>query len=189
VIRRNLLLVLAIVLPVLLVSAVGVGGYVAFTKAPVDPITPADAIIVLGGEHDGREAYGISLAERGVADTVVLSNPYGAADPTMKKYCGVETDTYSVLCEEPEPSTTRGEAIFTQQLAEERGWDHVVVVSWRYHLPRARYIFDQCFAGEVTMQAVPRTYDFSLVHWEYTYLYQLAGFTKAAIQGDCQNLR
>ena len=67
--------------------------------------------------------------------------------------------------------------------------DHVVVVSWRYHLPRARYIFDQCFAGEVTMQAVPRTYDFSLVHWEYTYLYQLAGFTKAAIQGDCQNLR
>lgn len=188
-IRRNLLAVLSIVLPVLLVSMVGVGGYFTFTKAPVDEIEQADAIIVLGGEHDGREAYGVSLAEKGVADTVVLSDPYGTSDAVMKKYCGTETDTYDVLCETPEPSTTRGEAMFTQQLAEERGWDHVIVISWRFHLPRARYIFDQCFAGEVTMQAVPRTYNFSLVHWEYTYLYQLAGFTKAVIQGDCQNLR
>lgn len=180
---------LAIVLPVLVVSVVGVGGYFAFTKARVDPVAKADAIIVLGGEHDGREAYGVALAEQGVANTVVLSDPYGAADKTMQKYCGTSTDTYEVLCEAPVPSTTRGEAIFTEKLAEERGWKHVVVVSWRYHLPRAKYIFDQCFSGSVTMQAVPRTYNFSLVYWEYTYLYQLAGFAKAAVQGDCQNLR
>lgn len=188
-IRRNLLIVLAIVMPVLMVSVVGVGGYLTFTKAKTDPIGRADAIIVLGGEHDGREAYGIELAEQGVADTVVLSNPYGKSDAVMKKYCGVQTDKYSVLCEKPVPSTTRGEAIFTQDLAQERGWDHVVVVSWRYHLPRAQYIFGQCFSGVVSMEAVPRAYDFSLVHWEYTYLYQLAGFAKAAVQGDCQNLR
>ncbi|OZC49899.1 hypothetical protein CH289_17095 [Rhodococcus sp. RS1C4] len=187
--RRNLFVVLAVVLPVLVVSVVGVGGYLTFTKARIDPITKADAIIVLGGEHDGREAYGVSLAEQGVADTVVLSDPYGPSDPYMKKYCGVTTEKYSVLCEEPIPSTTRGEAIFTQRLAEERGWDHVIVVSWRYHLPRAKHIFGQCFDGDVTMQAVPRTYNFSLVYWEYTYLYQLAGFAKAAVQGDCQNLR
>lgn len=176
-------------MPVVLVSVVGVGGYFTFTKARIDEVGRADAIIVLGGEHDGREAYGVLLAERGVADTVVLSDPYGESDPVMDGFCGVETDEYDVLCVEPEPSTTRGEAIFTQQLADERGWDHVVVISWRYHLPRARYIFDQCFAGDVTMQAVPRGYNFSLVYWEYTYLYQLAGFAKAAIQGDCQNLR
>lgn len=176
-------------LPVVLVSVVGIGGYLGFTKARVDPVVKADAIIVLGGEHDGREAYGVALAEQGVADTVVLSDPYSAADPIMKKYCGVETAKYTVLCEAPEPGTTRGEAIFTQELAQERGWKHVVVVSWRYHLPRARYIFDQCFDGDVTMEAVPRTYNFSLVYWEYTYLYQLGGFAKAAIQGDCQNLR
>lgn len=188
-IRRNFLIVLALVLPVLVVSVVGVGGYLTFTRANDDPISRADAIIVLGGEHDGREAYGISLAEQGVADTVVLSDPYGQADPTMTKYCGKQTDTYTVLCEDPVPSTTRGEAIFTEKLAQERGWDHVIVISWRYHLPRAQYIFGQCFGGDVTMVAVPRTYNFSLVHWEYTYLYQLAGFAKAAVQGDCQNLR
>lgn len=187
--RRNLLVVVAIVIPVLVVSVVGVGGYFTFTRAATDPMRKADAIIVLGGEHDGREAYGVELAEQGIADTVVMSNPYGPKDPYMKKYCDTSTDDYSVLCVKPKPSTTRGEAIFTQQLAEEHGWDHVVVVSWRYHLPRARYIFDQCFAGDVTMEAVPRSYNFSLVYWEYTYLYQIAGFVKAAIQGDCQNLR
>ncbi|OAK54756.1 YdcF family protein [Rhodococcoides kyotonense] len=186
--RRSRWIVVAIVLPVIVMSVVGIGGYVTFTKARIDPVSRADAIIVLGGEHDGREAYGVSLAEQGVADTVVLSDPYGPKDPVMKKYCGADTEKYTVLCIPPEPSTTRGEAIFTRELARERGWDHVVVVSWRYHLPRARYIFDQCFDGDVTMQAVPRTYNFSLVFWEYTYLYQVAGFVKAAVQGDCQNL-
>lgn len=106
----------------------------------------------------------------------------------MKKYCDKKASKYTVLCVDPVPSTTRGEAIFTQQLAQERGWKHVIVVSWRYHLPRARFIFGQCFDGEVTMRPVPRTYDFSLVQWEYTYLYQIAGFVKAGVQGGCGNV-
>ncbi|MDV6259899.1 YdcF family protein [Rhodococcoides yunnanense] len=185
--RGRLLLLLAFAIPVVLVSLVGVGGYVAFTKARVDPLTTADAIVVLGGEHDGREAYGISLAQQGLAKTVVLSDPYGAGDPTMKKYCGASTSQFEVLCIPPLPSTTRGEAMFTEDLARERGWNHVIVVTWRYHLPRARYIFDQCFDGTVTMRPTPRAYDFSLVEWEFTYLYQIAGFVKAGVQGSCEN--
>lgn len=181
----RLLLFLSFAIPVLLVSLVGIGGYVAFTKARVDSLTTADAIIVLGGEHDGREAYGISLAQQGLAQTVVLSDPYGSADPTMRKYCAASTSNIEVLCIPPSPSTTRGEAMFTQDLARERGWNHVIVVTWRYHLPRARYIFDQCFDGTVTMRPTPRAYDFSLVEWEFTYLYQIAGFVKAGVQGPC----
>lgn len=183
--RGRLLLFLAFAIPVVLVSLVGVGGYAAFTKARVDPLTTADAIIVLGGEHDGREAYGISLAQQGLAKTVVLSDPYGSRDATMKKYCAASTAEYEVLCVPPAPSTTRGEAMFTQELARERGWNHVIVITWRYHLPRARYIFDRCFDGTVTMRPTPRAYDFSLVEWEFTYLYQIAGFVKAGIQGSC----
>ncbi|MCJ0891950.1 YdcF family protein [Rhodococcus sp. ARC_M5] len=185
--RGRLLLFLAFAIPVVLVSLIGVGGYVAFTKARVDPLTSADAIVVLGGEHDGREAYGISLAEQGLANTVVLSDPYGSADPTMKKACATSSPQFEVLCIPPVPSTTRGEAIFTQELARERGWNHVIVVTWRYHLPRARYIFDQCFDGTVTMRPTPRAYDFSLVEWEFTYLYQIAGFVKAGVQGPCDD--
>ena len=78
-----------------------------------------------------------------------------------------------------------GEALFTRGLAAEHGWTSVMVISWRYHLPRARYIFSQCFDGEIVMRPVPRDYDFSAAHWEYIYLYQTVGFVKAFFQGRC----
>jgi uncharacterized SAM-binding protein YcdF (DUF218 family) len=182
--RLGRAMIVIVAIPVAITVLLGAIGYVLFTRAQIDPIGKADAIIVLGGEHDGREAYGISLAEQGVADTVVLSNPYGPYDKKMRAFCASGSDTVRVICEKPVPSTTRGEAIFTQRLAQQYGWKHVVVISWQYHLPRARYIFGQCFDGSVTMRAVPRTYDFSLAEWEFTYLYQLAGFVKAAVQGS-----
>ncbi|WP_188547817.1 YdcF family protein [Rhodococcoides trifolii] len=177
-------MIVIVAIPVAITVILGAVGYVLFTRASIDPIAKADAIIVLGGEHDGREAYGIALAEQGVADTVVLSDPYGPHDKTFQKWCASSSEKVTVFCEKPVPSTTRGEAIFTQELARQHGWKHVVVISWQYHLPRARYIFGQCFDGTVTMRAVPRTYDFSLAEWEFTYLYQLAGFVKAAVQGS-----
>lgn len=165
----------------------GVSGSALFADADSDPLRPVDAIVVLGGEHDGREAYGIELAESGLAPVVVMSNPYGDDDPVMRRLCrgGLSVE---VICEAPEPSTTRGEAMMTRRLADTYGWSSVAVVSWRYHLPRVRYIFSQCFSsepGSVLATAVPRDYDFSLVHWEYTFLYQYAGFAKAAVQASC----
>jgi uncharacterized SAM-binding protein YcdF (DUF218 family) len=47
-------------------------GYFVFNRAAISPLGKADAIVVLAGEHDGREEYGISLAQRGLAPTVVL---------------------------------------------------------------------------------------------------------------------
>ncbi|MBY6678757.1 MULTISPECIES: YdcF family protein [unclassified Rhodococcus (in: high G+C Gram-positive bacteria)] len=182
---------LALVMASLVVAGtvgLGASGYVLFTRAAEDPVTSVDAIIVLGGEHDGREEYGLDLARSGVADTVVLSDPYNSRDRRMAAWCASGTATLTVLCPAPVPSTTRGEAIFTQRLAQQYGWSHVMVISWRYHLPRARYIFGQCFSGEVTMRAVPRSYAFSLADWEYTYLYQVAGFVKARAQGTCTDV-
>ncbi|MGB7364027.1 MAG: YdcF family protein [Rhodococcus sp. (in: high G+C Gram-positive bacteria)] len=166
----------------------GVAGYALFTRAAEDPITPVDAIVVLGGEHDGREEYGLNLARSGVSDTVVLSNPYSSKDTRMAQWCASGTAELTVLCVPPVPGTTRGEAIFTQQLAAQHGWNHVMVISWRYHLPRVEYIFGQCFSGQVSVRAVPRSYDFSLADWEYTYLYQVAGFVKARMQGQCADV-
>ncbi|WP_213576703.1 YdcF family protein [Rhodococcus sp. USK13] len=171
----------------LVIAAVGLGlaGYFIYTKSRIDPLKPVDAIIVLAGEHDGREEYGIDLARRGVSRHVVLSNPHFEGDRTMSAYCDLKDSRLTVRCIPPQPPTTRGEAIFTRELAAENGWDSVLVVSWRYHLPRARYIFSQCFDGDVSMRAVPRSYDFSLAEWEYTYLYQTVGFVKAFLQGPC----
>ena len=142
--RRFLVAVEAIVVVIAIcLLAMGVGGYVLFTNAKVDELQRADAIIVLGGEHDGREDYGLSLARDHWAPTVVISNPYWPGDTVMQRVCRTAGDI-EVTCRRPSPLTTRGEADMMRQLARERGWAKIIVISWRYHLPRARLIFRQC---------------------------------------------
>lgn len=185
--RRRYLVPAVMATLVVLLFVNGASGTVLFARAPVDPLAAADAIVVLGGEHDGREAYGLKLTEQGYADTVVLSNPYAASDKTMKKACAPRSDI-RVICRPPAPSTTRGEALMARHLADEYGWTSIIVVSWRYHLPRARKIFEQCFVTSqrsVILRDVPRRYPFSVAQWQYTYLYQYGGWVKAEIQGRC----
>ena len=167
----------------------GATGTLFFAHARPDPLAKVDAIVVLGGEHDGREAYGLKLAQQGYAPTVLMSDPYGPRDPVMKRYCRRQADI-EVICRPPVPSTTRGEALMTRALAEQRGWRSVIVISWRYHLPRARRIFDVCFGAPdrtVIVADVPRTYRFSVAQWQYTFLYQYGGFVKAEVQGSCDS--
>ncbi|MGB3483192.1 MAG: YdcF family protein [Mycobacterium sp.] len=168
---------------VIVVIAAGVGGYMLFTRPQGEQLTPADAIVVLGGDRDGRIDYGLDLARQGYANTVVLSNSYGEFDPMIRQKCASGTATITVICFIPDPWTTRGEAMFVQRMAQERGWHHVIVVSWNYHLVRARYIFDQCFDGTVTMRAVPGSYDYNLAEWAEVYGYQYAAIVKAAVIG------
>ena len=156
---RRLLLPFVVGMLVVLVLANGVSGTLLFARAKADPVTYVDAIIVLGGDHDGREAYGLELAEQGYAPTVVLSNPYATRDTVMKQACRPRRDI-KVICKAPDPSTTRGEAIMAREYADAYGWRSIIVISWRYHLPRARRIFEQCFVDftrSVVMRDVPRS--------------------------------
>lgn len=183
---RRVAVVVTATLLVVLVSN-GIIGFLVLSRAHGDPLQRADAIIVLGGEHDGREAYGLQLARDGWAKTVVLSDPYGPKDPVMRDACRPRADV-EVICRAPIPSTTRGEAVIMRELAKQRGWTKIIVASWRYHLPRARLVFAQCYSDRsaaVVMQAVPRSYHLSFVHWELIYAYQWGGLAKAVWQGDC----
>jgi uncharacterized SAM-binding protein YcdF (DUF218 family) len=158
-------------------------GHRLFGDDHQDPLLRADAIVVLGGEHDGREDYGLHLAKLGYADVVVISDPYGPGDSVMARVCNSTSASFRVICEHPDPSTTRGEALLVQRLAHEYSWRSVIVVSWKFHLVRARYIFGQCFDGAVTMRAVPRTYARPVWRWAYTYAYQFGGLGKAWVVG------
>lgn len=170
---------------VVVLAAVGGAGYALFGVDRQDALRKVDAIVVLGGEHDGREQYGIRLAQEGWSTNVVLSNPYGPRDATVRDLCDTRVGDISVTCEVPTPSTTRGEAMFTERLSRERGWKSVIVISWSYHLTRSRYIFDNCYSGETVMRAVPREYRYGPADWELIYLYQFVGTAKAAVQGSC----
>jgi uncharacterized SAM-binding protein YcdF (DUF218 family) len=185
--RQRHLVYVSIAALVVLLFLNGASGTVLFARAKADPLKRADAIVVLSGENDGRQAYGLSLAEQGYAPTVLLSTPPGRKDRTMQKSCQPRPDI-NVICDVATPFTTRGEALMTRHLADKYGWKSVIVVSWRFHLPRARYIFDQCFTSpdrSVIMRDVPRTYPFSVANWQYQYLYQYGGWVKAVIQGQC----
>ncbi|MET9326001.1 YdcF family protein [Tsukamurella sp. NPDC003166] len=183
--RWQKLLWVTAVLVVAVLAAVGGVGYVLFGVPHEDPLRKVDAIIVLGGEHDSREYYGIRLAQEGYAKNVVLSNPYAATDRTMQDLCDTRIDDIAITCERPAPSTTRGEAMFTRRLSERHGWKSVIVISWGYHLTRSRYIFDRCYSGETVLRAVPRSYDYGPADWELVYLYQFFGTAKAVVQGSC----
>lgn len=171
-------------LVILFLAYCGVG-YQLFIRDHSDPLRKVDAIVVLGGEHDGREDYGLRLAREGYARTVLISDPYNdvAGRALMKRVCSSSTDSIEVICFSPDPSTTQGEAMFTQRMAEERHWKSVIVISWRYHLFRSRYIFGQCFDGAVVMRSVPRQYSTSPAFWIYQFAYQYGGLVKAAILG------
>lgn len=179
--------VIVLLVAVALVVVIGAVGYQLFNREHQDALRPADAIVVLGGEHDGREDYGLRLADEGYADTVLISDPYRPYNPWDKKLmdrvCNAGTRAVEVICFVPAPSTTQGEAMFVQRLAEQRGWQSVIVISWRYHMVRARYIFGQCFDGAVVMRSVPRDYSRPLRQWVYQYAYQYGGLVKAAVIG------
>jgi uncharacterized SAM-binding protein YcdF (DUF218 family) len=177
-----------VLIVVILLVDMGISGYLMFTNARVDPLEHADAIIVLGGEHDGREDYALGLAREGWAHSVVMSDPYEDGDRVMKRVCAESSQDVQVLCPRPEVLTTRGEAMMMRRLADERSWHKIIVVSWRYHLPRVRFIFQQCFSDRsdaAVVTAVPRRYRFSPLGWEFVYAYQWGGLAKAVAQGEC----
>jgi uncharacterized SAM-binding protein YcdF (DUF218 family) len=180
---RRLFVLMSATLVILLSLGV-VAGYFLFTRPHVDPLAKADAIVVLGGEWDGRVDYALDLARQGIARNVVLSDSYPYHRDEMKRACDDPLPDVAIFCFTPDPFTTRGEAMHASELARIHGWTHLIVVSWNFHMVRARYIFSQCFNGTVTMRPVPRDYDeYGPASWAWTYAYQYTALVKAAIVG------
>lgn len=182
--RRRVLLVAGLTVAILV--GFGVAGTRFYAHARFDPLQKVDAIVVLGGAHDGRESYGIDLARRGYASQVVLSDPYRSSDERMREFCATRMPGVRVRCFVPDPATTRGEAEGIRELAVSNGWERVMVISWRYHLPRARFIFGRCADTDIVVRPVPRDYDYSVLRWAREYLYQTAAFAKAATVDRCR---
>ena len=186
----NLRRLAAVVLAMAVVGNLALSGfgYLVFNRASSSPLRIADVIVVLGGEHDGREEYGISLAQRGLAKTVLLSNPYRRDDVLMQRVCNAPYGEVEVICSKPTESTTRGEALMASDLMTRRRWRRVLVVTWKFHIPRTRFIFGQCLpsGSQASYVAVPRRYLYSLAVWEFQYIYQFSAFAKAALEPSCR---
>jgi len=184
--RRTVVLITTLATAVAALN--GALGYIILSNAAESALEHVDAVVVLGGEHDGRERYGLTLARQGLASTVLLSNPYPAADPLMNQMCLPRSGAVEVICSRPNPMTTHGEAIMTRRLVRERHWHKILIVTWRYHIPRARLVFDQCLSGQgvsVAAKGTPRQYVLPFWYWQYIYLYQFSGIAKALTTDHC----
>ncbi|WP_107656000.1 YdcF family protein [Nocardia suismassiliense] len=164
------------------VAAVVALGWPVYVRPQVDPLRPADAIVVLGGTPYERFDLGLDLARRGYARQLLISRSTGADDPAMDKYCDGHFD-FQVSCFVPDPWTTQGEAQEIGRRARQFGWHHIIVVTFTPHVSRARYIVEKCFSGEVTMVASPSPS--GLAFWAWMYLRQSGGYLKAFTERGC----
>lgn len=167
-----------------------------YIRPQTEPLQPADVIMVLGGHGFDRYEYGLQLANEGYASTVLLSAP-GPDDPNTDPQASPDADndgdrladlcqrsySFTVICFQPDPATTRGEARELRDESAAHGWTTAIVVTMTPHLSRARYIIDRCFTGDLKMVASPK--QISPVYWAWSYLYQTGGFVRASLQDGC----
>ena len=118
-----------------------------------DPASRADAVIVLSGSKK-RLPVALELMRRDVAPTLVVSHGLEPHNQPSRRVC-TTPQAFAVLCPEPDPFSTRGEARLIGRLAAEHGWSSVVVVTSRFHLLRARLLIERCFGGRVAMVGAP----------------------------------
>jgi uncharacterized SAM-binding protein YcdF (DUF218 family) len=130
-----------------LVLAVGAAIVWPRDDVPDDPA----AIVVLGGAGPERIDLGIELHEQH-GGVLVLSS--SAMNFGLDRGLTCEDD--DVLCIMPMPETTIGEAQTVARLADEQGWDHLTVVTSRFHTARARLLFRQCLGDDVSIVGAVR---------------------------------
>ena len=129
--------------------------FLVVAEPSVDPPVRSDAILVLGPPTvDGRLDEALRLANAGYAGTRGDLDRLGTGAAAASPPAHNDNPAYQVICFEPNPTTTRGEAEEIGSLARAHHWSSVLVVTSRYHVSRARLIVKRCLPGTVRVVAV-----------------------------------
>jgi uncharacterized SAM-binding protein YcdF (DUF218 family) len=180
--RRRRSIVAAVV--VLAVAAVVVAAHVPLLRSLAswlrveDPLQHADAIVVVAGGTPTREAMAAALYRQGWAPRVVISRPapraeldelirlkvrvfdlQGESRATLERY-GVPADRI-VAIEEP-ARTTEPEMRLVRDLARERGYRALILVTSPDHTRRVKVICNREFGGtpQVMIRAAREEFPF-----------------------------
>jgi len=105
-----------------------------------------DAIVLMAGPGN-RIPVALHLArQRRAAVLVVSQGQHGYGGPCLRPMPGVK-----VICFEPDPGNTRGEAEFVGRLAQRHGWRSLVLVT-----SDEQDIMRRCFSGSIYVQTAPQ---------------------------------
>lgn len=129
-----------------------------------------DAIVVPGGPGDRLDAA-LNLAHENRASYLVLSE----GEYVPPELCGTRVGTATVVCFQPDPVTTQGEAEATGRLARRYGWHSIVLVTTPDQTWRAELRFRRCYTGKIYAVTTPLPAD----QWPYMIAYQWAATIKA----------
>ena len=140
---------------------------------PTEGMPPrVDAIVMLAGPGN-RLPVALWLAREKRAPLLVVSEGWqGYGGPCPPAVPGVK-----LVCFDPDPGDTRGEAEFAGRLAREDHWSSVVLVTTTSQDTRARILFGRCFGGTVYVMTAPE----SLSSWPYEIAYQWGALVKALV--------
>jgi uncharacterized SAM-binding protein YcdF (DUF218 family) len=128
----------------LFAAVVATAGAVAALIPRDDTVVSPDAVVVLGGAGRERAELGIKLHELHDVPLVLSSSASFFAEE-LGQACPPAT------CVVTDPETTIGEAREISRMADERGWERIVVVTTRFHTARARILFRQCLGERVSV--------------------------------------
>ncbi|MDX2358781.1 ElyC/SanA/YdcF family protein [Dietzia sp. PP-33] len=176
---------------VLVAAMVGLTAGSAVLHPRVDSPDRVDAIVVVAGALDDRYVYARHLAEDGVADRILVSQPpsgSGTYEAYLNSFCASTPVTardgrrIEIHCFAPDLDTTEGETTAATRIARERGWGSLLVVTYWGHVSRVRIYFEQCFDGTVYVTDTPRPLSKSR---KDALLHETGGYLKAFLTPAC----
>ena len=137
------------------------------------------AIVMLNGPGD-RLDTALSLAWQHRARYLVIAR--GSPVFGHGSVCAPRIPQVTVICFDPSPATTQGEAEFAGRLAKKYHWQSVALVTTTPQDSRARMRMERCFAGPVYVVTTP----IALTSWPYQIAYEWGAIVKAlVIQRGC----
>lgn len=157
--------------------ALAYGYWVASAPSVAEPT--GDAIVTHAGESS-RLLRALELADSGAAPVLVIMLGETVHHGYARDLCG-QIEPYEVLCPNPTPVTTRGEAEALAELVSERGWRQVIVVTSDYHLRRAAYLDHRC-AGIETVTVGVAYAERTAVDYLSSVVREMAAFAPAVLR-------
>lgn len=116
-----------------------------FVWPPTSQPGHVDAILSFNGPDEGtREAFAVSLAEKGYAPVLLFSQGGYSKDTSCPKVAHV-----TVVCFVDVAGNTRGEARWAAHYADQHHWHSLMIVPSRPQATRARLLVSRCFAGQI----------------------------------------
>ena len=130
-----------------------------------------DAVVVLGGPGN-RLGLGLELAEQGRVPYLLLSEGLMDYSPSQ---CKPDHGPFTVICWNPVPGNTKGEAEFVGRLARQHHWTSVALVTTPDQAWRAALYVRRCYQGKIYSMTTPLSWS----QWPYEIAYQWGATIKA----------